>query len=115
MTTQASMYSGDSKDLTVLVTNRLGQLVGADLVQASAISYGIYDKANPETALLTKTLGEGVTVDEVNSTILVEIAPADTVGFEPNLYIHEVQVTLLSGKVHTVLQGKIDIKKGYLP
>lgn len=98
-----SMKSGDSKVLAIAIANSAGTPV--DVSTAAAISWKL--AATPYgTALLTKTLGSGITVS--TSTVSVTLTAANTQDLE-GVYYQEMQITDASGNVSTVLSGQIAI------
>jgi len=99
-----SMHSGDSKSLSVSITNAAGTPV--DVSTAAAIVWTL--AASPTSAaLVTKGLGDGVTVS--TSTVTVALDPEDTDDLA-GLYYQEMQVTDGSGNVSTVLSGHVLIE-----
>jgi hypothetical protein len=109
MATDAELYAGDTKILTIAITDANGNAV--DVSTATAIVYGVYGRIS-STAIISKTLAGGITV--VTSTVTVTLDPEDTADIAPGAYIHECEVTQASGAVYTVLQGKLTIIKDYV-
>lgn len=108
MASDYTMYSGDSRLQPIGIFDEVGAPV--DVSTATDITYKIL-KATGET-VITKTLADGITVDE--SVVTVELAPADTAELSGPNFIHELQITTSLGAVYTVLQGTIAIKRDYI-
>jgi hypothetical protein len=108
MAVDYSMYSGDSRIITISIRDDAGANV--DVTTAQSIRYGIF--RGDGTLMFEKALLSGVTV--AGSVVTVTLLPADTASIAPALYLHELQITLAAGAVATVLQGKIEIKRDYI-
>ena len=102
-----TMYSGDSKTLTIAIRDEAGDPV--DVSTATSIIYAIVKTDG--TRVATKTLGAGVTV--ATSTVTVTLVPADTAGLA-GTYGHELEITLLSGAGSTALHGEMAIVRDYI-
>lgn len=109
MATDASLIRGDSRDLTINITDEAG--VPVDVSTAPDITYSIFDVSNP-VALVTKTIGDGVVV--VTSTITVTLDAADTELLGPAAYVHEMQIIMADGKVYTPLQGVFTLVRDFI-
>lgn len=106
MASDFSMYSGDSRVLTITIRDEEGVAVD---VSSTAIVFGIFRADG--TQLLSKTLGAGVSV--VTSTVTVTLLPADTAGLS-GVFGHELQITMPTGVVATALRGEVTIVKDYI-
>jgi len=93
------MYSGDSKTLNVTVT-LTGTLVGSTIKWSAGMDY---------VPAVTKTTTAGISITGA-TTFTVALLPEDTENLE-GTYLHEAQVTDLSGNVSTVMTGKLKIIK----
>lgn len=107
MASDFSMYSGDSRVLTISIRDEAG--VAVDVSTATAIVYGIFRADG--TLVVSKALGAGVTV--VTSTVTVTLLPADTAALA-GTYGHELQVTMPDGSVSTALHGEMTIVRDYI-
>lgn len=107
MASDFSMYSGDSRVLTITIRDE--EAVAVDVSTATAIVFGIFRADG--TQLLSKTLGAGVSV--VTSTVTVTLSPADTAGLS-GTFGHELQITMPTGVVATALRGEVTIVKDYI-
>lgn len=103
-----SLISGDSRTLQIAITDEAGAAV--DVSSAQAIEYGIYDTTG--TARVTKALGTGISV--AANVITVEILPIDTANLLGGSYIQECQIITAAGRVNTVLQQTMTIKRDYI-
>ena len=102
------MYAGDSKTLTILISDQAGDPV--DVSDADSITYSIFSSS--ATAKATKTLADGITV--VTSTVTVALAPADTAALSAGEYTHELQVVTAALEVYTAMQGKLTVRRSYI-
>lgn len=94
------MVSGDSKVLNITVTDSADAAV--DLSDVNAAEWSLY----LSSALVTKTLGSGITVtDAVNGIVQVTIDPADTEELKGGEYKHGIQLTTSTGQVLTPRSG----------
>lgn len=109
MSTDVSLIRGDSRDLTITITDEAGAPV--DVSTAPTITYGIFDRG-VSTALVTKALGDGISV--VTSTVTVTLDPADTTSLTPGEYFQELQIIMADGDVFTPLQGVIRLIRDYI-
>ncbi|WP_018933279.1 BppU family phage baseplate upper protein [Gracilibacillus lacisalsi] len=104
MAKDIKLISGDSMKLTVTVTESDGSIV--DLTNATAIKFGFSG--------VLKELGTGITViDAIGGVFEVELLPADTEATSGN-YPYECKLTDSTGRVSTVLNGLMIIKKSVI-
>jgi hypothetical protein len=109
MATDAELYSGDTKVITIAIVDENGDAV--DVSDATSIIYGVYGRDGGE-ALISKALAGGVVAEE--NIVTITLDPDDTGDLGPGTYIHECQIIQLDNSVHTVLQGKLTILKDYV-
>lgn len=106
-----SMHSGDNRDLQVTIKDAAGAVVnitGAALTWA--LSKGNGSDGPRGTALVTKTVGSGITiVDGANGRADIVLVPADTEALAGDYY-HELQL-VAGGSSSTVLYGTVTILK----
>lgn len=103
-----TMVSGDSRTLTIEITDDAGTPV--DVSTSSDITYAIFRQTGE--LLVTKTISEGVLIDE--SIVTVTLDPADTADLVGGTYVHECQITAADDSVYTVLSGTIKILRDYI-
>jgi len=109
MSQDVTMYSGDSKTLTISIVDGDGDAV--DVSTAAAVVYAIADSSRGP-AHVTKTLADGVSV--AGSTVTVTLEPDDTAALA-GVYYHELQITDESGNVDTALSGAITVQRDLVP
>lgn len=105
MTQNVTMYSGDSKTLTISIVDSDGAAI--DVSTAAAVVYAIADSSRGP-ALVTKTLADGVSV--AGSTVTVTLEPDDTEDLA-GVYYHELQITDDVGHVDTAMSGTITVRR----
>lgn len=94
--------------MQVAITDEAGGAV--DISTAQSIQYGIYEQSG--LVRLTKTLGAGITVATNIATI--ELLPTDTADLLGGSYHHELEIITAAGRVNTVLQGTIILRRDYI-
>ena len=100
-----TMFSGDSKVITVTVTDADGAAVN---LTGATISYVIFDDGS---ATITKTVGSGITVtDAAAGTFTITLAASDTASLA-GAYYHECQVTDSSGNISTIFTGTVTMNE----
>ncbi len=108
MTADFTMFSGDSRILTILIKDEAG--VDVDVSAADTILYGIFKKDG--TVILQKALLSGITV--AGNVVSITLLPSETQDIAPGQYMHECQISLLDGTVATVMQGQLHILRDFL-
>ena len=98
------MHSGDTKEITITVTDASGSSVA---LGGSTIVWGLYTAPGASTATVTKTTASGAIAISGN-TCTFTLAPADTAGLTGKYY-HELEVTDSSSVVETTTTGWITI------
>ena len=98
-----TMYSGDSKTLSVRVVNENWKPV--DIDSATDITYKLAASVSG-TALITKDLSDGISV--ANSTVTITLGTADTASLSGDYY-HELQITDASSNVFTAFSGTVTV------
>jgi hypothetical protein len=106
--TDFDMVSGDNKVITVNIIDEAGRPLNIN----SATAADFWVMTRHHVTVVTKSLGDGVTLDSTN--IVVTLLPADTVDLKADLYYTELQVIDAAGEVFTPVQGKLFLKKGYV-
>jgi hypothetical protein len=102
-----TLYQGDDLVLQVTVKNPDGTV--KDLTGASSIKWAMA-KAAKGTALLSKTLGAGITnAAPLTGVFEVTIAQGDTPTIAAGAYYHEAELVDAAGKKSTVLVGTATI------
>lgn len=97
-----TMYAGDSKTITIPVTNPSG--VALD-VTGAVFTYALKNIDNGQ--VMTKAVE---VVDAVNGMVQVKLEPSDTeIDTEALIYKQELQMVDVVGDVSTVLRGYITI------
>jgi hypothetical protein len=106
MASSFEMFSGDSKTLSVAITDTDGQSV---TLTGATCAYTIREAITSTTSLVTKaTGGNGITVS--GSTVTITLSPSDTASLD-GTYYHELQITDSSGHVSTAFQDVVSIKR----
>lgn len=108
------MHSGDSRDLEITVVDENDAAVD---VSAATMTWELSKLDSSGTlpaprgaALVTKTVGSGITItDGPNGELTVALDPADTADLRGDHY-HELQI-VTGGKTSTVLFGKVAVLK----
>lgn len=108
MAVDFSMYSGDSRTITIQISDENGDAV--DISTATAVSYGIFKSSG--ISVLEKELDDGL--EAAGSVVTITLEPEDTEDIPAGNYVHECQITLADATVATVLQGQIAILQDYL-
>jgi len=102
ITGNTEFYEGTDRDLVFTHS-------GNDATTASAIKFVL--SADPaSTALITKTLGNGVTADSATQ-ITVSLDQSDTADLGGQTYYWELRMTA-SSKQDVIASGTVDIIKG---
>lgn len=98
------MWSGDTKVLTITVTDKDGVRVN---LTGATIVYKIFDGG---TAVITKSTANGITItDASGGECQTTLSPSDTSDLD-GVYYHECQVTDSSGNVSTIFTGAVTIQ-----
>jgi hypothetical protein len=106
MATDFTMYAGDTRVLTIGITDEDGAAV--DVSTAQAIRFGVFGGGVEQ---FVKDLDEGITVED--SVVTVTLEPADTQNLSGS-YVHELEIVDVNGHVYTALQGHMRVLKSYL-
>jgi hypothetical protein len=110
-----AMHRNDDVVFVVTVKDSAGSAV--TLAGASGIEFAMSKKkadgSFSSTAVVTKSLGTGITVtDAANGICEVALDSDDTESLKaPQDYYYEVEVTDSSGDIATVLIGTVSLKK----
>jgi len=102
------LFLGDNLTLVIAVTDSAGE--SADVSDAQSSEYGIFDLEG--TQYVSKRLGFGVEI--ATNVVTVTLIPEDTLDLAPGLYTQELEIIDADGAVHTVYQGEILLKRGYI-
>jgi hypothetical protein len=87
-TVTANLSISKGEDVTVTDTITATDITGWSLTFSLKRQYG------DASALLTKTVGAGITITSAGSGIFtVAIARADTTGLDPRTYVYDIQRT----------------------
>lgn len=101
-----SMFSGDTKDLIVAVTDN-GQAI--DLA-GSSIKWAMKRSVRDVQSIIQKETGGGGIVAS-SSSFTVRLNSEDTENVVPGRYYHEAEITDVVGNVSTVMTGTITIEQ----
>jgi len=108
---EIQIYASNNRTLRVFVkTPDLNIVILTGAVGVLSVKT---DKSAP-TALITKRTNvpaEGQIGAADQGEMFFYLVPADTAALDIRQYVFDVRVTLLSGKVYTVLEGVIDLQK----
>lgn len=105
-----TMWSGDTRRLSVTVDDGATPPVAVNIT-GSAISWHLAKRLTSSTAILTKTVGVGITITNGAAGIFeVLIDPADTAALSGDYY-HEAEIVLSGGDKSTVMTGVATIKR----
>ena len=103
-----NLHAGDNPSIPVTVKDSADVVV--DITAATAIKWNLY-RDSRGTALVTKTLGSGITVTSgVGGIFTIALVAGDTSALFGYFY-HEAELTL-GGNISTVLTGYIQIRRG---
>lgn len=106
-------FSGDHANLNFTLTD--DNDTALDLTGALAIEWQLAQRVSSSSALITKTLGSGITITNASGGLItVALIPADTASLKSpdgSPYYHECQVTDASGNVSTVTYGTFEIRQ----
>jgi len=108
MAVDYTMYSGDSRQLNIEITDETGAPV--DVSTSSAVVYAIFRRNGEQ--VISKTLGAGVVTD--TSVVTVDLEPADTADLAGDTYLHECQLITVDDLVYTVLSGSIKVLRDHI-
>jgi hypothetical protein len=109
---KVSLFQGNSHSILVTVSQ---QLSGAtpplttpmDVTGATSV-LTVKKRGADSTILLQKS---GTVISGPAGQIQVDLVPADTASLPPLPYVYDVQVTLLGGKVYTVVRDYFEVKE----
>tara|TARA_Y100000296_G_C4976402_1_gene158452 strand:+ start:25 stop:381 length:357 start_codon:yes stop_codon:yes gene_type:complete len=105
-----SMHSGDSKTLSLIVKDEDGIVVNLTGLQKAQLSVKNYP--NSTSALISKTLGSGVTNNTPSTgELLVSIDSVSSGTLSSGDYYYEVRIKDTNGNIGTVTTGTITIKE----
>jgi hypothetical protein len=103
-----SMYAGDSKNITITVTNDDGTVL--NLTNAT-VKWALKKRVKSTVNEIYKTTTDGIVItDSLNGVIKINVTPNDTTNLS-GMYYHECEVTDQSGNVSTVTTGYITVKE----
>lgn len=101
------MFAGDTKVLSVTVQDQDDAIV--DLTGAAA--EWVLAKQHGAAALITKTVGSGITITQpLNGQLEVLMQPADSVQLRGS-YAYQLEITDAFSRKSTVLYGTIAIRR----
>lgn len=111
-TATAPIHRGTDFRLSIPVTNQSDEAV--DLNGVQSIIYTIHastPQKNPESpALVTKTVGSGVTVNDPSGGVFqVDVADSDTENLWPGAYYHQVMLVNSLGERFKPLSGTLQL------
>ena len=99
------IVSGDNSSVQFDVTNQSGAVV--DITSATAT--WALARRNHSTTLVSKTVGDGITiVDGPNGVLLVSLDQTDTASLSGDYY-HELQIVQSSGRKTTAAYGTASV------
>jgi hypothetical protein len=107
MSNSVTMFSGDSRVLTITVTDSAGT---AKNITGATINFSLF-KSVGGAAILSKTVGNGITItDPTNGVFTVTFETHETEDRDGH-FKYEIEVTDSSGNKCTIVQDKFHIKK----
>lgn len=93
---------GDSADLTLSLTDRAGTALA--LATGDTLTFTVKASTADAKAIMSKTIGSGITATAGDSTATIHIDPADTAALEYGTYYYDVQMVLAStGDTDTII------------
>lgn len=111
-----TMWQGEDWVITVPITNSAGTAV--NLTGATAVRWLVFAGKGAQTsatvAALTKTLGSGVALVNVNGTndgVRITIDTDDTDDITPGVYYHECRVVDSASDEQVVFIGNLYLKR----
>ena len=104
MTATFEMYSGDTKQLDVAITDSAGTPVS---LSGASVVYKVKKTIDGTPTFLTKSTAAG-SITLSGSTVTIPFAPADT-ALLSGTYYHELEITDFLGNVSTAFQAQITI------
>lgn len=106
MSSDFTMYAGDTKNIEITVTDESN--VAVNLTDAE-IFWQMARVIGAVPSVLSKEIGAGLTVvDAVTGRFDILLDPSDTEGLS-GVYHHEVRMIDGDGKVSTILQGTVTL------
>lgn len=99
------MYSGDTKNIIIPVTDGDGEPLSLEGVTATWV---LKSNAYVNEVAITKTIGDGIDID--GSEVTIRLDPSDTEGLR-GLYYHKLNIIDAVGDVSTVTTGNVNIKR----
>jgi hypothetical protein len=103
------MFSGDHLTIQVTVIDTNTSLA-KNLTALSSARWKV-SKSKTAPASVSKTLGAGITlIDGPTGRLDIDLQPIDTATFK-GLFIHELEITDLFGRVQTVMDGAFTINQ----
>lgn len=112
----ARLCAGDARTLNVAVANQananIGGMTAKYIVAAAPIG--------PTTTIISKTIGNGITVITSNVPpgyafiLAIALANDDTDDVPPGWYYHEAMITLADGSTVTVMSGQLRIDPSWI-
>lgn len=100
------MYSGDSYDLEVTVTDENGAIVN---ISGASITWSLYKSVASPTLVSKGTSTSGITItDAVNGKFTVSLVPADTQKLA-GTYEHSAKLTDIRSYTSTIFVGTATI------
>lgn len=106
---------GDTYPFRVPITDDADPPQPIDLTSA-ALAYALM-RAPGSTPFVNKSIGSGITVvgPPTDGIVDIVIDPADTEALPAGTYYHEAELTEVSGRVTTVLEGKVVVTATSIP
>jgi hypothetical protein len=95
-----SMYRGDDRVLDITASETL---------TGSTLRFTAKQRRTDTEAVIEKSTGDGITIGSPATTASIAIDAADTEDLEPTVLFWDIEVTDVTGKVHTVATGRLEI------
>lgn len=113
MSNVISVFRGDDHTLDVTVKQRssTGVLTVVDVTGSSSV-LTVKKAATDTVALISKA---GTITDGPAGELQFVLVPSDTSSLTPGFLVYDVQVTLASGKIYTVLKDIFSLKQDVTP
>ena len=106
MSNEITFYRGDSASIQCTVTNGTG---GAYDVTGNTATFSVKKEEDDTAALITKTVGSGITLSGTDGILTVDIGSGETSELSGKYY-YDIECAK-SGNVYTVVKDRFKITK----
>ncbi len=102
-----SFCAGEDIDINIPIT-----LNGSPLnIEGATVTWKMYHTLTG--VVLTKTTGNGITINEDNESITINFTKADTLTLIPLTYYHEVRIAQSGAENVLIPQGRLQLNRSY--